>query len=101
MSGDGQRRKCWPAHCLTFILQGERSIVFRKIPTMFSLAKSYCSSGILFVLCKKELKTLEFGISMVSSLLFYFPPFLVTKFREVLNEEDNLAFKIKLYLCIK
>lgn len=54
-----------------------------------------------FLYFPKKLKNLEFGISMVSSLLFYFPPFLVTRFREVLNEEDNLAFKIKFYLCIK
>lgn len=71
MSGDGQRRKCWPAHCLTFILQGERSIVFRKIPTMFSLAKNYCSSGILFVLSKKVKKSRVWDFhGFFSSVLF-------------------------------
>lgn len=99
MSGDGWRRKCCPAHRLTFILQEERSTILQKISAVFSLTKNSSSSGILLVLCNKELKNLEFGISVASSFLFSFPPFLVTKFRKVPSEEGNLAFRIRICLC--
>lgn len=93
MGGEGML----PAQCLTFISQGKRSNMLRKISTVFSLTKNCSSARILGPLqqrSKKQPKTGDWDF--IWSLLFSYPPFLLMKFREVPSGKDNSAFQIRL-----